>query len=77
MSKKKKEVQPVQPMQPVVFAEPPPIASWRRMNNCFPVPVARPADHIQLTPVIQPIPLVPYSTQEQPFLFEMRPDGQK
>ena len=30
------------------------------------VPVARPADYIQLTPIVQPIPLVPYSTQLQP-----------
>ncbi len=43
-----------------------PTASFRVMNNCGVVPVARPADFIQLTPVVQPIPLVPYSTQMQP-----------
>lgn len=32
------------------------------------VPIAPPADFIQLTPVVQPISLVPYSTQEQPLL---------
>jgi hypothetical protein len=39
---------------------------WRRINNNGPVPVAPPADFIQLTPIVQPIPLVPYSTQMQP-----------
>lgn len=29
-------------------------------------PIAPPAKIIQLTPIIQPIALVPYSTQEQP-----------
>ncbi len=43
-----------------------PRISFRIMNNCGVVPVARPADFIQLTPIVQPIPLVPYSTQEQP-----------
>lgn len=43
-----------------------PTASFKVMNNCGVVPVARPADFIQLTPVVQPIPLVPYSTQMQP-----------
>ncbi len=41
-----------------------PTASWRKVPG--PAPVARPADYIQLTPIVQPIPLVPYSTQEQP-----------
>lgn len=39
---------------------------FRVMNNCSPVPVAAPADMIQLTPVVQPIPVVPYSSQMQP-----------
>lgn len=39
---------------------------FRVMNNCSPVPVAKPADFIQLTPVVQPIPIVPYSSQMQP-----------
>ncbi len=39
---------------------------FRVMNNCAPVPVAKPADFIQLTPVVQPIPIVPYSSQMQP-----------
>lgn len=38
---------------------------WYKVSN-GPVPVARPADYIQLTPIVQPIPLVPYSTQLQP-----------
>ncbi len=40
-------------------------ASWQKVTK-GPVPVARPADYIQLTPIVQPIPLVPYSTQLQP-----------
>lgn len=43
-----------------------PSVSFRVMNNCAPVPVARPADFIQLTPIVQPLPIVPYSTQLQP-----------
>jgi hypothetical protein len=43
-----------------------PTASWQLMNNSSPVPVARPADFIQLTPIVQPLPIVPYNTQEQP-----------
>lgn len=41
-----------------------PTASWRKVGGL--TPVAKPADHIQLTPIVQPIPLVPYSTQMQP-----------
>ncbi|MCL2630301.1 MAG: hypothetical protein FWD49_02100 [Firmicutes bacterium] len=41
-------------------------ASFKIMNNNSPVPVAKPADFIQLTPIVQPLPIVPYSTQEQP-----------
>lgn len=43
-----------------------PSVSFRVMNNCAPVPVARPADFVQLTPIVQPLPIVPYSTQLQP-----------
>ena len=47
-------------------------ASWQKVSN-GPVPVARPADYIQLTPIVQPIPLVPYSSQLQP--LAMYDDG--
>jgi len=48
-----------------------PTASWRKINNSGPVPIAPPSDFIQLTPIVQPIPLVPYSTQLQPLaIFE-------
>ena len=47
-------------------------ASWQKVSN-GPVPVARPADYIQLTPIVQPIPLVPYSSQLQP--LAMYEDG--
>ncbi len=43
-----------------------PVVNFKVMNNCGVVPVAKPADFIQLTPIVQPIPIVPYSTQEQP-----------
>lgn len=52
-----------QQMQPAYSA---PRASWRKLNNRGPIPVAPPSDFIQLTPIVQPIPLVPYSTQSQP-----------
>lgn len=51
-----------------------PRVTFRVMNNCGVVPVARPADFIQLTPVVQPLSLVPYSTQEQP-MAEFDEDG--
>lgn len=36
-----------------------------------PVAIVPPAEHVQLTPVVQPVALVPYSTQEQPlFIYE-------
>lgn len=65
MSKKKF----VQAEEAPVYVEPVakrPSVSFRVMNNCAPVPVAKPADFIQLTPIVQPIPIVPYSTQLQP-----------
>jgi hypothetical protein len=43
-----------------------PSVSFKVMNNCAPVPVAKPADFIQLTPIVQPISFVPYSSQLQP-----------
>ncbi|MFI3228621.1 MAG: hypothetical protein R3Y23_00460 [Bacillota bacterium] len=46
-----------------------PRASVRLMHNCGPVPIAPPSDFIQLTPIVQPIPLVPYSTQSQPLVM--------
>ncbi len=49
---------------------------FRVMNNCAPVPVAAPADFIQLTPVVQPIPIIPYSSQSQPLAqFDDEGDG--
>lgn len=65
MSKKKLAQAEAVPVyeEPVVRR---PSVSFRVMNNCAPVPVARPADFIQLTPIVQPLPIVPYSTQLQP-----------
>lgn len=42
--------------------------SYSLLNNNCPVPVAKPADFIQLTPIVQPIPLVPFSTTSQELL---------
>lgn len=42
--------------------------SYKLMRNHKPVPVAPPSDIIQLTPIIQPIAMVPYSTQAQPMM---------
>lgn len=39
-----------------------------------PVPVARPSASIQLTPIVQPIAMVPYSTQQQPLLSDVSDD---
>jgi hypothetical protein len=36
-----------------------------------PIAVARPSSQIQLTPIVQPIAMVPYSTQQQPILSDM------
>ncbi|MGI6213572.1 MAG: hypothetical protein ACOYIQ_03340 [Christensenellales bacterium] len=63
MAKKNKEEVVVVEQAPAVKR---PSVSFRVMNNCGPVPIAKPADFIQLTPVVQPVALVPYSTQAQP-----------
>ncbi len=62
--KNKKAVE--ETVAPEVQAPKRPSVSFRVMNNCGPVPIAKPADFIQLTPIVQPIALVPYSTQAQP-----------
>lgn len=40
------------------------------INATGTVPIARPASNIQLTPVVQPIAMIPYSTQSQPILVD-------
>ena len=62
--KNKKAVE--EAVAPEVQAPKRPSVSFRVMNNCGPVPIAKPADFIQLTPIVQPVALVPYSTQAQP-----------
>ena len=70
MSKKRKQHEAERPLAEkaaaAARAAAKPRIVFRVMNNCAPVPVAAPADIIQLTPVVQPIPVVPYSTQMQP-----------
>lgn len=70
MSKKSKKLKKEQEMrmqqkakqqqQPRIICQP--------MANGFPMAVAPASNFIQLTPIVQPIALVPYSTQQQPLL---------
>lgn len=73
MSKKQKQTKEVANLS-YVSQQIRPRYSFKVMNNCGVVPVAKPADFIQLTPVVQPISLIPYSTQEQP-MAEFDDDG--
>lgn len=43
---------------------------YRIINPTGTVPVAKPASNIQLTPIVQPVAMVPYSTQNQPILTD-------
>jgi len=65
MAKKSKKIT-VEVAAPEVQVVKRPSVSFRVMNNCGPVPIAKPADFIQLTPVVQPVAMIPYSTQAQP-----------
>lgn len=69
MSRKSKKLQKEQEMRmqqrtqqqmPRIICQP--------MANGFPMAVASASNFIQLTPIVQPIALVPYSTQQQPLL---------
>lgn len=64
MSRKSKievtKMQPRRVMRPV----------YQIINPTGTVPVARPASNIQLTPIVQPVSFVPYSTQAQPMLTD-------
>lgn len=72
MAKKQKRDENLsRPAQPSGYR---PRVTFKVMNNCGVVPVAKPADFIQLTPVVQPISLIPYSTQEQP-MAEFEDEG--
>ncbi|MDR0751206.1 MAG: hypothetical protein LBF12_01250 [Christensenellaceae bacterium] len=50
-------------------------ASIRQMPVSEPFPVAPVPLHIQLTPIVQPVTFVPYSSQEQPLLTFDGPEG--
>lgn len=45
-------------------------AVYQIINPTGTIPVARPASNIQLTPIVQPVSFVPYSTQAQPMLTD-------
>ena len=66
MAKKSKKITVEEAAAPEVQVVKRPSVSFRVMNNCGPVPIAKPADFIQLTPVVQPVAMIPYSTQAQP-----------
>jgi hypothetical protein len=54
------------------------VASLRPLSTGRgPVPVVPPADNVQLTPVVQPVALVPYSTQKQPLFMTEEPAQSK
>ncbi|MDD4316402.1 MAG: hypothetical protein PHC84_04515 [Clostridia bacterium] len=63
MSKKSRIEEEIQPQ-----ARPMMRASYRIVNPMGAIPVARPSSNIQLTPIVQPVSFVPYSTQGQPIL---------
>ncbi|MDR2267606.1 MAG: hypothetical protein LBE09_08540 [Christensenellaceae bacterium] len=44
--------------------------SFKIMSNCGPVPVARPAEFIQLTPIVQPIHEVRQTIQDDEYYDE-------
>lgn len=43
---------------------------YRIVNPTGTVPVAKPSSNIQLTPIVQPVSFIPYSTQSQPILTD-------
>lgn len=45
-----------------------PIMTYGPLPNSSPVPIARPSKIVQLSPVVTPLALVPYSTQNQELL---------
>lgn len=70
MSKRKMETVPARPAIPRMRV------GYTIVNPTGkPVAVAKPASQIQLTPIIQPIAMVPYSTQQQPILSDMDDGG--
>lgn len=69
MSRKSKKLQKEQEMRMQQRAQQPMTRIiCQPMANGFPMAVAPASNFIQLTPIVQPIALVPYSTQQQPLL---------
>ena len=66
MAKKRKNAQRLQTQAPPVRKNGQPEIIYAKV----PVgpPIAKPASNIQLTPIVQPIAFVPYSTSRQPLL---------
>lgn len=64
---RKKNKDKVEDTQPVASPEPKLSYTFRVLNNTGPIPIARPSDFIQLTPAVQPVPIVPYTDQAGQF----------
>lgn len=62
MSRKKKNKMPVAPAAPQRAPE----VMYRPMDGGYPYPVAPASNIIQLPPIVQPIVMVPFSSQQQP-----------
>ncbi|MDR3263175.1 MAG: hypothetical protein LBT30_02595 [Clostridiales bacterium] len=52
-----RKLPPPKPVRRIVYSQAP-------VNQ--PQPIERPSDRIQLTPIVQPISMVPYGTMNQP-----------
>ncbi|MDR3263170.1 MAG: hypothetical protein LBT30_02575 [Clostridiales bacterium] len=62
--KNKKQVE----VAPVVEAPKGPFIVYRTLPNPAPVAISAPTPIMQINPIVQPIALVPYGTQNQPVL---------
>jgi len=75
LSKKKRKKTELETQKQEIRRSARPRVTFKVMNNYGVVPVAKPEDFSQLTPVVQPLSLVPYSTQEQPLAEFDEDDG--
>ncbi|MFW5780117.1 MAG: hypothetical protein ACOCWI_01515 [Bacillota bacterium] len=64
--KNKKKVMKNQPVTRTVKRQPEEQVVYAKVPSG--VPIAKPASNIQLTPIVQPVAFVPYSTESQPLL---------
>lgn len=62
--KKKKEQEALFAQEDVIKSEPRLTYTFRVLNTTGPIPIAKPNDFIQLTPAVQPVPIVPYTDSQ-------------